>query len=56
MTHQIDTLLSEVRRFPPPPEFTGHANVKGMEGYRELYRQAAERPEDFWAELAEKEL
>jgi acetyl-CoA synthetase len=27
-----------------------------MEAYRELYRRAEQTPEDFWAELAEKEL
>src|SRR4051812_35459386 len=42
--------------FPPPPEFLAQANVKGMEGYRELYQRASERPEEFWAELAENEL
>jgi len=30
--------------------------VKGLEAYRELYRKAAEKPEEFWGELAEKEL
>jgi acetyl-CoA synthetase len=44
---QLDTLLSEQRRFPPPESFVAHAN-----GSREL-QQAAERDrEGFWAEQA----
>ena len=27
-----------------------------MDGYRQLYQNAAEKPEEFWGELAEKEL
>jgi len=42
--------------YPPTPEFVQRAHVKGIEGYRELYQRAADKPEDFWGELAEKEL
>ena len=31
--------------YPPSPEFVKHAHVKGMEGYRELYQRAADKPE-----------
>src|SRR3954471_24907942 len=48
--------MSTSNVFPPPPEFVAQANVKGMEGYRELYQRASERPEEFWGELAESEL
>src|SRR3954451_1160321 len=48
--------MSTSNVFPPPPEFVAQANVKGMESYRELYQRASERPEEFWAELAENEL
>jgi acetyl-CoA synthetase len=48
--------MSESAVFPPPPEFVERAHVKGMEGYLELYREAAEHPEQFWGELAEREL
>ena len=41
--------------YPPPPEFVRRAHVAGMEGYHALYRKAAEKPEEFWGELAEKE-
>ena len=46
MTDQIDTLLSEQRRFPPPAGFAAQAN-----GTRALY-DAARDPEAFWAEQA----
>jgi acetyl-CoA synthetase len=47
MSDQLATLLSELRRFPPPPGFASSAN-----GKEELYR-AAERDRDgFWAEQA----
>ena len=42
--------------YPPSPEFTERAHVQGMEAYRELYRRAAEQPEEFWGELADREL
>jgi acetyl-CoA synthetase len=42
--------------FPPPAEFVRRANVQGMDAYRALYRQAQEKPEEFWGGLAEKEL
>jgi acetyl-CoA synthetase len=47
MSDQIDTLLSEQRRFPPPPEFASAAL-----GTRALYEAAARDREGFWAEQA----
>ncbi|MCC6857619.1 MAG: acetate--CoA ligase [Bryobacterales bacterium] len=37
-------------------EFVSRAHVQGMDCYRALYRRAEEHPEEFWGELAEKEL
>ena len=48
--------MADANVYPPSPEFVQHAHVKGMEGYRALYQKAAEKPEEFWGELAEKEL
>ena len=42
--------------YPAPAEFVARANVSGMESYRALWQHAADRPEEFWGELAEKEL
>jgi acetyl-CoA synthetase len=47
MTDQIDTLLSEERRFAPSAEFASAANGKA-----EMYRAAARDREGFWAEQA----
>src|SRR5579864_8673425 len=48
--------MSEDRVYPPPVNFVKHANVSGMEAYRALYDRAKEAPEQFWGELAEREL
>ncbi|HEU4763279.1 MAG TPA: acetate--CoA ligase, partial [Gemmatimonadales bacterium] len=48
MTDQIDTLLDEQRRFPPPPEFSARA-VVGPSIY-----QAGADAERFWAEQAKQ--
>jgi acetyl-CoA synthetase len=47
MKDQLDTLLSEQRRFPPSPEFAAHANAT-----RELHEAAARDREAFWADQA----
>jgi acetyl-CoA synthetase len=47
MTDQLATLLSENRRFAPPPEFARHANAT-----RALYDAGERDAENFWAEQA----
>jgi acetyl-CoA synthetase len=47
MTDQIDTLLSEQRRFPAPAEFAARAAAT-----QELYDRAARDREGFWEEQA----
>ena len=47
MTDQLDTLLSEQRRFPAPPEFAAQANAT-----RALYEAADRDRETFWAQQA----
>jgi len=47
MTDQLDTLLSERRRFPPSPAFAAQANAT-----QALYDAAARDGEAFWAEQA----
>jgi acetyl-CoA synthetase len=47
MSSQLDTLLSEQRRFPPPPIFASGAN-----GTKALYDDAARDRLAFWAEQA----
>jgi acetyl-CoA synthetase len=42
--------------YQPGDDFVRHAHVQGMEGYLELYRRAEQDPEDFWNEVAEREV
>ena len=42
--------------FPPSDDFVRHAEVKGIEGYRDLYRRAEQDPETFWGEIASSEI
>jgi len=46
----------EAHAYAPSPEFVRNANVRGMEGYRDLYERAQADPEKFWGELADREL
>jgi acetyl-CoA synthetase len=45
---EIDALLRETRRFPPPEAWRRSANVRDPE----VYRRAAADPEAFWADFA----
>jgi len=44
----IDVLLQELRKFPPPPAFRSAANINSPE----IYARAARDYEGFWAECA----
>ncbi len=47
-TVNIDALLQEHRRFPPPAEFVAQANINDPS----VYQRAHDDPEGFWAEAA----
>ena len=49
-TNEIDALLTENRKFPPPPEFARNAHVSDTK----LYARATRDPEAFWASQAEE--
>ncbi len=42
--------------YPPSDEFVRKAHVQGMKGYLDLYRRAEKDPEEFWGEIAEREI
>jgi acetyl-CoA synthetase len=42
--------------YPPNPDFVRKAHVQGMDAYRDLYRRAQENPDEFWAEIASREV
>ncbi|MFP5234971.1 MAG: acetate--CoA ligase [Acidobacteriota bacterium] len=48
----LDSTLRESRVFPPPAEFSASAYVKSLEEYETLYKQSIEKPEEFWAGVA----
>ncbi len=48
--------MSDGPTYPPAPEFVNRAHVRSIEQYRKLYREAEEHPEEFWANLAEREI
>ena len=48
--------MASANVYPPSIEFSQRAHVKSLDEYRALYRKAAEKPEEFWGELAGKEL
>ena len=51
-THAIDSVLKEQRLFEPSEEFRSRAHVKSLAEYEELYKQADQNPEAFWAGIA----
>ena len=44
------------RVYSPSPEWAAKAHVGSMEAYRALYERARQHPEEFWAEVAEREI
>ncbi len=48
--------MSQEAIYPSSPDFVKNAHVSGMDAYRALYDRAKEKPEEFWAEIAEKEI
>jgi acetyl-CoA synthetase len=48
----IDSALKEQRVFEPPDGFRSKAHIKSLADYERLYKEAAERPDEFWAKIA----
>ncbi|MGD9629703.1 MAG: acetate--CoA ligase [Pyrinomonadaceae bacterium] len=48
----IESVLSEERVFPPPPDFAAHAHIKSFDEYERLYAEAAADPAAFWEKQA----
>ena len=49
-TDDIESVLSEARKFPPPAEFSKRAWIKSVEEYEALCQRAEKDPEKFWGE------
>jgi acetyl-CoA synthetase len=50
--HDIESVLTEARRFEPPKEFRSRAWIKSAAEYDLICRRAEEDPEAFWGECA----
>jgi acetyl-CoA synthetase len=48
--HDIESVLSEARKFPPSAEFSQQASIKSPADYDALCRRAEQDPEKFWGE------
>ncbi len=51
MTQNIDAMLHEERRFPPPAEFAAKAKLDKAT-YERMYKQSLEQPDEFWSGIA----
>ncbi len=56
MSSTIESILHEVRVFPPPSDFVMRANVSGMAVYEAMCQEAERDFEGFWARLAREYL
>jgi acetyl-CoA synthetase len=55
MAHaDIESVLKEERVFQPPKEFSAKAHIKSLQQYEQLYKQAQDDPEGFWASMAKE--
>jgi len=53
-TGSVKSTMVENRVFEPSAEFSAKAWVKSNEQYKEMYQRSIEKPEEFWAEMAEQ--
>ena len=49
---QIENVLHEERRFPPPPGFAAQARISDEAEYRRLHAESLADPEAFWGRIA----
>lgn len=49
----MESVLSEVRSFPPSKAFSEKAHVKSLKEYEAIYDKSIQDPEAFWAEVAD---
>ena len=49
---QIESVLSEDRRFPPPEGFRSQARLSSLDAYERMYRESIDDPEVFWERVA----
>jgi len=52
----IESVLTEDRKFPPSSEFAAQANISSEHQYMEMWNKAKDDPTGFWGELAKENL
>ncbi len=55
-TENIDSILTEDRRFPPPADFSAAAHIRSLDDYRAMQQTARRDPVAFWSGLARSEI
>ncbi len=50
----IESVLKEDRVFEPSKDFSAKAQIKNLQDYETLYKQALDDPERFWASMAKE--
>ncbi len=53
-TSSISSLMTGVRRFPPPASIASRAHVRSMDEYDRLYERSIEDPDGFWLDQAKE--
>lgn len=48
----IKSIMTETRKFAPPPAFAASAHFKSLDEFEAQYRRSIEDPDGFWAEVA----
>ncbi|WP_171410479.1 MULTISPECIES: acetate--CoA ligase [Myxococcus] len=54
--HEIHSVLTEARVFPPPEAFARRAHIRSMEQYQQLWDEAAKDSDKYWGDRAREEL
>jgi acetyl-CoA synthetase len=49
---QMDSVLKESRKFPPPAAFASQAHIKSDADYQAMHKRSIDDPEGFWGEIA----
>jgi acetyl-CoA synthetase len=52
MSGNIESVLNETRKFPPPEAFSKTASVSSWAQYQAMHKESVENPEKFWGEVA----
>ncbi len=51
-TADMESVLHETRKFPPPGGFASQAHISSWDEYEQLYKESIADPERFWGEKA----